>query len=131
MKSGLLLLLAITCAPVDAQTVYRCGPEGRSYSQTPCAQGRMVEVDDARSRQQRREALDVAERDRALADSLAQDRLAREAQPRAGAGKIDGRIGYARVSPAEPATQNVKSKKRSLKAPQHADRRKTVSATRS
>lgn len=131
MKSVLLLLTVFTCTSVHAQAVYRCGPDGRSYSQTPCAQGRTVEVNDERSTQQRREALDVTERNRALADSLEQDRMARDAQPRTVAGKIDGRIGYARVTYTEPAKKNVKKKKRSPKAPQHADRYKAVSAARS
>ena len=130
MRTLLLLALAFTGHAVHAQAVYRCGPDGRSYSQTPCAQGRAVEVSDERSPQQRRDALDVTERDRALAESLEHDRLAREAQPRAAAGKIDGRIGYARAAHTEPMKKNEKKKKRSPKAPQHADRYK-ASATRS
>ncbi|WOB09203.1 hypothetical protein [Piscinibacter gummiphilus] len=131
MRTVLLLIAAaLTSASVHAQTVYRCGPEGRSYSQTPCAQGRAIEVNDERSTQQRREALDVAERDRALADSLEEDRVTREARPRAGMAKIDGRIGFARVAHAEAAKKTVKSKKKP-KASQHADRYKAVSAPRS
>jgi hypothetical protein len=132
MKALLLLALVSGCHAVHAQSVYRCGPDGRSYSQAPCAHGRAVEVNDERSPQQQREALDVAERDRALADSLEQDRHAREAQPRAGAGKIDGRIGYARLAHAEPAKSSVKKKKRSsAQSPRHPDRYKATSAARS
>jgi hypothetical protein len=117
MRTALLLIAALIGTSVQAQTVYRCGLDGRSYSQTPCAQGRSVEVNDERSAQQRREAIEVAERDRALGDSLQQDRLAREAQPRAGAGRIDGRIGYARVAQVEPVKKAGKpKKKRSPKA---------------
>ncbi|MBL0728190.1 hypothetical protein [Piscinibacter sp. HJYY11] len=118
MKTVLLLLASITCVSAHAQAVYRCGADGRSYSQAPCAEGRAVEVKDERSAQQRREAIEVAERDRALGDSLQQDRLVRESQPRAGAGKIDGRIGYARVAQVEPAKKTgAPKKKRSPKAP--------------
>ena len=131
MRTLLLLLAAFIGSAVQAQTVYRCGPDGRSYSQTPCALGRTVEVNDERSAQQRRDAIEVAERDRTLADSLQQDRLARESQPRASAGLIDGRIGRARVAQAEPLKKNMKTKKRSPKTPQHADRYKAVSAPRS
>jgi hypothetical protein len=131
MKTVLLLIATLTCISANAQAVYRCGPAGRSYSQTPCAQGRAVEVSDERSTQQRRDAIKVAERERALADSLQQDRLVRESQARASAGLIDGRIGGARVAQAEPTKKTGKTKKRSGKASQHADRYKAVSAPRS
>lgn len=131
MKTVLLLIVTLTCITANAQAVYRCGPEGRSYSQTPCPQGRAVEVNDERSTQQRRDAIEVAERDRALADSLQHDRLVRESQTRTSAGLIDGRIGRAQVAQAEPTKKTVKTKKRSPKASQHADRYKTVSAPRS
>ena len=36
------------------QTVYRCGPEGRVYSQTPCADGKPVTIDDPRSASQQK-----------------------------------------------------------------------------
>jgi hypothetical protein len=132
MRTALLLITTLIGTSVHAQAVYRCGPDGRSYSQTPCAQGRSVEVNDARSAQQRREAIEVAERDRALGASLQQDRLARESQPHAGAGKIDGRIGYARAAHAEPAKQAATpKKKRSAKTPQHADHGTAASKRRS
>jgi hypothetical protein len=131
MKALLVLAIAFSCGAAHAQAVYRCGADGRSYSHTPCAQGHVVDVNDERSPQQRRAALDVVERDLALADSLQRDRLAREAQPRAGAGQIDGRVGSARVAHAEPAKKNAKTKKRSPKSPQHADRHKATSAARS
>lgn len=131
MRTLLLLLATFIGSLAQAQPVYRCGPDGRSYSQTPCAQGRTVEVNDERSAQQRREAIEVAERDRALADSLEQERLARDSRPRASAGLIDGRLGRARVAQAEPAKKTGKPKKRPPKASQHADRYKAVSAHRS
>lgn len=131
MKTLLLLVTALACTSVQAQAIYRCGPDGRSYSQTPCSQGRAVEVSDDRSTQQRQEAIEVAGRERALADSLQQDRLARESQPRASAGLIDGRIGRARVAQAEPAKKTPKSKKRPSKASQHADRDKPAPDHRS
>lgn len=131
MKTILLLALAFTCGAANAQAVYRCGPDGRSYSQTPCAQGRSVDVSDERSAQQRRDALDVAERERAFAQSLEHDRLAREAEPRAGAGRIDGRIGYARLAHAEPAKKSLKTKNRATKGQQRATRHRASPASRS
>lgn len=50
--AGLLLLVAGT----DAQTIYRCGPGGRSYSQVPCENGTVLDVQDPRTPQQQGEA---------------------------------------------------------------------------
>lgn len=61
------------------QTVYRCGPEGRVYSQTPCADGKPVTIDDPRSASQQRAAREVAERDAQQAKQLAEERRARDA----------------------------------------------------
>jgi len=60
------------------QTVYRCGPAGRSYSQTPCADGHAVVVDDVRSASQQKAAREVAARDAEHAKQLAAERRQRE-----------------------------------------------------
>jgi hypothetical protein len=66
------------CAqPATTSTVYRCGPDGKQYSATPCPGGTAL-PDDARSAEQRRAAEDVAARDRKLADQLTAERRARE-----------------------------------------------------
>lgn len=52
---GAMVWLAVS-APAAAQTVYRCGPAGNSYSQQPCADGRAVDVSDPRSAAQVAEA---------------------------------------------------------------------------
>jgi hypothetical protein len=52
----LAALLVVGAAAASAQTVYRCGPEGREYSQVPCKDGRSVDVADPRSKTQQREA---------------------------------------------------------------------------
>ena len=62
------------------QTVYRCGPDGRVYSQTPCADGKPVTIDDPRSASQQKAARDVAERDAQQAKQLADERRKREAE---------------------------------------------------
>jgi hypothetical protein len=72
-----LLLLPVLAA---AQTVYRCGPDGREYSQTPCKQGHAVETADPRSAAEQREARDIAARDAKLADKLARENRSREAE---------------------------------------------------
>ncbi len=61
------------------QTVYRCGPDGRQYSQTPCADGREVTTEDSRSAEQQRAAREVATKDARQADKLAAERREREA----------------------------------------------------
>jgi len=98
------LMTAATAMPTQAQTtVYRCGPEGREYSATPCANGKAVNVDDARSTEQQRQAQAMARRDAALADRLAAERKEREAStPKGGA----ARIGPAAASaPAKSASR--------------------------
>lgn len=73
-----MLGAGMACA-APPQTVYRCGPEGRTYSQTPCQDGRPVSVEDSRSAAQQRAARDVAEREQRSADKLAAERRQREA----------------------------------------------------
>ena len=70
--------VGIACA-APPQTVYRCGPEGRTYSQTPCQDGQAVSVEDSRSAAQQRAARDVAEREQRSASKLAKEREQREA----------------------------------------------------
>jgi hypothetical protein len=73
-----LLVLATPLLAAPPQTVYRCGPEGRVYSQTPCADGKPVTVDDPRSASQQKAARDVAARDAQQAQDLAEERRQRE-----------------------------------------------------
>ena len=76
---------------VAAETaVYRCGPEGRVFSQAPCADGRRIEVEaDRPSAAARREAEAVAQREARLAREMAAERVAREqAASRVGAAGI-------------------------------------------
>ena len=82
MKHGVLSLLVlglfVAAAPQAASAqgaVYRCGADGRSYSQQPCADGRTLRVDDdARTPAQRQQAMEAARRDARLADALAHER---------------------------------------------------------
>lgn len=78
MLSLLVLGLFAAAAPQAASAqgaVYRCGADGRSYSQQPCADGRTFRVDDdARAPAQRQQAMEAARRDARLADELAHER---------------------------------------------------------
>lgn len=101
----------------QAQTVYRCGPDGSTYSQTPCADGRPLTVDDPRSASQQRAARAVAESEAKNAQRLRDERLRREA-----AARRDVAIGIG-PDPADAAasassTRKSKSKSKSkTKAP--------------
>jgi hypothetical protein len=102
---ALLLAPPLAAAP---QTVYRCGPDGRTFSQTPCSDGRALGVDDARSAAQQKAARDVAARDAEQARKLAEERRQRE-----DAAKGQAAAGF-RTAPAvaaAPASAPARKKK--------------------
>ena len=67
--------LALAAPP---QTIYRCGPDGRVYSQAPCADGKALSIDDSRSAAQQKAARDATARDAEQAKQLAAERRQRE-----------------------------------------------------
>ena len=75
-----VLLWALMALPVltQAQTIWRCGPDGRSFSDTPCAEGRALTVADTRPSQDVVAARVLAEREIRLAERLRRDRLREE-----------------------------------------------------
>ena len=80
----LLVATAGASSNVLAQTVWRCGADGRSFSDRPCADGRrlqMAELADVRSADEVLAAQAVAARQQRLAEALRQQRLQREAAP--------------------------------------------------
>ena len=83
--SAIWLLCLLAAHAAQAQTIYRCGPQGREYSQLPCKDGRPIEPD-TRTPEQRAAALQVAEDDARRAEALRRERHAREraAKPAAG-----------------------------------------------
>lgn len=82
----LVALPLLAPGPVAAQTVYRCeGPNGPSYSQTPCPKGnkgKVLDVSDKRSAaerdQDRADAEEAARRAREQADRMTDERRADE-----------------------------------------------------
>ena len=105
-----LLALAQLSAVAAGPTVWRCGPDGKTYSDTPCPGGQPVNADDSRSAQQRAEAQDVAARDRQLAQDLQAERARREsAQGRAGSGLAA--LGVAPPPAVKPKKAKGKAKK--------------------
>lgn len=76
---SILIVCAAFSASAGAQTVWRCGLAGSSYSATPCADGRPVEVADPRGATERQAANEVAAQERRTLALLAAERRAREA----------------------------------------------------
>jgi hypothetical protein len=108
------LLLAATAA-ATAQTVYRCGPDGSDYRQTPCPGGQAVQAVDPRSEVQRNEATQRAQRDAALLQELRRD------PPATGAADVK-HPPTARAQPAPGATaQNKPAARRHGKRRRPAD----------
>jgi hypothetical protein len=82
MKPARLALAGIVaCAAVNAgaATVYRCGPDGKTYQQAPCADGQPVNANDPPSAEQRQAAQAAAKSDAKLSDQMERERHAREA----------------------------------------------------
>lgn len=94
--------------PAGAQPIYRCGPDGREYTQTPCPGGRLVDANDPRSAAQRAEARDVAAREAQLANRMEAQR--RDAEARA---KPSGASSLSPRPAAKPVRESTprKSKK--------------------
>jgi len=80
MKLFTSIALLLLAGAAQSQTVWRCGTDGRSYSDSPCAEGRMVAVADTRSASDLAAARGVAEREQTLARQLLQQRKVSEAQ---------------------------------------------------
>ena len=84
--------IGLPCSTASAATVYRCGPQANVYSDLPCAGGRVVDADDARSNEQRAQAIRVAALDRRFADEMQRERLLLAAATRpAGAAGFNAR----------------------------------------
>lgn len=95
-----ILLLAAglpIAAHASAQTVWRCGPDGRSYQSQPCKDGRALELPGARPEADVMAAQQVAAADQRLASQLREERLERERELRA---RGPGLAGFARAAPA-------------------------------
>ncbi len=81
------LVLTVTTTTVGAQQIWRCGPDGKTFSDRPCIEGRSVSTGDRRTDEEIDAAREVASREQRLADTLASER-AQRAQVAPGAGLI-------------------------------------------
>ena len=112
---AVIVLASPLLAAAQNQTVWRCGADGRSYSDQPCSDGRVVAVADTRDLDDVAAARLVAERERRLAAELRHERLRRESQP--------GQQVLLDTSPPRPAIKPAKSVKQATpKRPAKAKR---------
>jgi hypothetical protein len=112
--AAIFLLLGLSAA-FAAAPIYRCGgPDGRVYSQAPCADGRLIDAADPRSEAQRDEARRVVARERKAANDMERERRAQEAaqEPSAATG-FNGRPAPAEA--AVPPRTRAKQKHRGVK----------------
>jgi hypothetical protein len=128
MKMSTLLIIAsslLAASWASAQTVWRCGPEGRSYSSTPCAEGRAVDVSDPRSAEEQRAAQAVVDREWRLAQTLAHQRALREGESRAALG-----TGMAALGPLAPVAPLASAAPRSKLRPKATEKANSSSLHR-
>ncbi|MDZ5455459.1 hypothetical protein [Azohydromonas lata] len=111
-----LLLAAATAA--SAQAVYRCGPDGSDYRQTPCPGGQALNVADPRTDAQRSEAAQRAQRDAELAQGL------RQPAPAGGAAASPARS----ARPAAPPTAEHKTADHKSASSRHHGKRHHTAA---
>jgi Domain of unknown function (DUF4124) len=121
MTHGLILLTLLSLPLLaDAQTIWRCGPEGRHFSDTPCPEGRALAVADTRPSQDVAEARALAERDIRLAERLRRERLREEAAQRGN--------GLAALGPVSAGVNAPRQELRKRPQPKPALRRPAPSA---
>jgi hypothetical protein len=80
-----IAIYSISTGAIGQSGVYRCG---NSYSQKPCTDGVVVDVQDARTAEQKSQADATIRRDTATANAMEQERLAQEARQRAAQAKL-------------------------------------------
>jgi hypothetical protein len=80
MATWLVLIGLGGVGPLSAQAavMYRCGHDGRSYSQQACPEGQRLELGDPRSAEQTESAHDLMRRQQRQGRLLEQDRLQQE-----------------------------------------------------
>lgn len=115
MKHG-LVLTALLALPVlaQAQTIWRCGPDGRSFSDTPCAEGRALAAPDARPADDITEARALAAREKRLAETLRRERLREEFAQR---GNGLAAVGPVQADPSLARRAGFRSVKESVSHP--------------
>lgn len=115
----LLMLLTTALGSAQAQSVWRCGADGKLFSDKPCEKGRPLEILEARPNTDLAAAQDTARREKALAAQLAKERQQQEAQaPLAPAGIANSR---ATQSPPKPKAKEKVLKQSAKRRPAAED----------
>ena len=111
LAAACFLLFSTTLAFAQA-TVYRCGPDGKTYSQTPCAGGKKIDASDTRTEAQRADSLATTAADKKRADALESERKAREAAQKPAAASGFNSRPAAASNPAKAEDKGKRQKKR-------------------
>jgi hypothetical protein len=127
VKRHLLLMAVVLPLAVSAQTIWRCGPDGRTYSATPCAEGRALEGLQPRPADEVAEARDRAAQERQQAETMTQARLAQETRQR---GNGPAAIGTPELKAVAAKPQRQRAKKSRSRAEEAGTWRATAPSTR-
>ena len=123
---ALLLLLVSAVGPARAEAIYRCGTQ---YSHRPCPGAQVLDLQDDRSDEQRREGHEAAAQQAALAERLTREREQREQRearqrPSGPVGIRGERGGDGRPGLAHPSTPQHEAVKGSKATPKKASKKK-------
>lgn len=99
----------------QAQTVWRCGADGRTYSESPCPGGRLIKAADPRAASELQAARDEVKRSQELGTRMRKERLEDEKRNRA-ANALAANLGPATADKQRP--EKIKPPKAKAKAPQ-------------
>ena len=129
--SALLVLAAVVLqmpTTAQAQTVWRCGEGGRTYSESPCPGGRQVNAADTRTAAQAQTARDEVKRSQDFAARMRKERLEDEKRNRA-ANAVAANLGPTKASDKTSEKPKAKAKPKShrrhppsrFRSPLHSD----------
>jgi hypothetical protein len=109
---AVFLLSSLLAGALSAQTVWRCGPDGRSFQAVPCADGQAMALRAAPGSEAVSEAHAIAARERQALAQLRDERRDREQEA------WQRGLGPAGIRPAAlPAMEPVKPRKTSRTRP--------------
>lgn len=106
----------------QAQAVWRCGPDGRTYTDIPCPEGQALATPERRPAADIASAQETARRESTLAAQQLREREQREAAATGGAIGIRGTRLAAAAQPVKPSAKAAKHPSRQAKPrPEDAD----------
>lgn len=108
------VVLAGASVAAAAGPIYRCG---KTYSQTPCPNGTLVDAADPRTTAQRAQAKREVAREKRLAAQMESDRRAREAASAASQAGTAGPATAASAAALAPAPARKRTHRRAASSP--------------